>query len=50
MTRLVLAAVLLWAAVPSGAADVFHRVRDGYADSNGVRIHYVTLGRGPLVA
>jgi pimeloyl-ACP methyl ester carboxylesterase len=30
-------------------ADVFNRVRDGYADSNGVRIHYVTLGRGPLI-
>jgi pimeloyl-ACP methyl ester carboxylesterase len=42
---------LALAAVPSlgSAADVFHRVRDGYADSNGVRIHYATLGRGPLV-
>jgi pimeloyl-ACP methyl ester carboxylesterase len=29
--------------------DVFNRVHDGYADSNGVRIHYVTLGRGPLI-
>jgi pimeloyl-ACP methyl ester carboxylesterase len=24
-------------------------VRDGYADSNGVRIHYATLGHGPLI-
>jgi hypothetical protein len=44
---LVLTALLAPAPVP--AADVFTRVRDGYADSAGVRIHYVTLGRGPLV-
>jgi len=29
--------------------DIYDRVRDGYADSNGVRIHYATLGHGPLV-
>src|SRR6059036_3009405 len=29
--------------------DVYDRVRDGYADSDGVRIHYATLGHGPLV-
>ena len=29
--------------------DVFERVHDGYADNNGVKIHYATLGRGPLV-
>jgi epoxide hydrolase 4 len=29
--------------------DVLERVHDAYADSNGVRIHYVTLGHGPLV-
>ena len=34
---------------PSFARDVFDRVHDGYADSGGVRIHYVTLGHGPLV-
>src|SRR2546426_6140029 len=31
------------------ARDVYDRVRDGYADSQGVRIHYATLGHGPLV-
>ena len=31
------------------AADIFDLVRDHYADSNGVRIHYVTRGQGPLV-
>lgn len=29
--------------------DLRDRVEDGYADSNGVKIHYVTLGEGPLV-
>jgi pimeloyl-ACP methyl ester carboxylesterase len=43
-----LAFTLVLLAQPA-TADVFHRVRDGYADSGGVRIHYVTLGRGPLV-
>jgi pimeloyl-ACP methyl ester carboxylesterase len=42
--------VLLLARVPSVVgADVFDLVRDHYADSDGVRIHYVTRGRGPLV-
>jgi hypothetical protein len=31
------------------ARDVFDRVRHAYADSDGVRIHYATLGRGPLI-
>ena len=30
-------------------ADLLDRLRDQYADSNGVRIHYVTIGRGPLI-
>lgn len=25
------------------------QVRDGYADNNGVKIHYVTMGSGPLI-
>ncbi len=43
--------VLVVLAVEAGAAtrDVYDRVRDGYADSDGVRIHYATLGHGPLV-
>jgi pimeloyl-ACP methyl ester carboxylesterase len=51
MSRLLLLFLLLLP-VPARAAtrDVYDRVRDGYADSNGVRIHYATLGRtGPLI-
>src|SRR5690348_1397858 len=48
--RLLLVLVVLLAHVPSVvAADIFDQVRDHYADSGGVRIHYVTRGRGPLV-
>ncbi len=41
-------AVLLGGALglPARAAEIGE---DGYADSNGVKIHYVTLGQGPLV-
>lgn len=31
------------------AADVESQVQHGHADSNGVKIHYVTMGKGPLV-
>ncbi len=31
------------------AADLESRVQHGYADSNGVKIHYATVGQGPLV-
>src|SRR3954467_6866181 len=31
------------------AADVEDKVTHGYADSNGVKIHYATMGTGPLV-
>jgi pimeloyl-ACP methyl ester carboxylesterase len=39
------------AAQPSRAAgaDVEARVEHGYADSGGVKIHYATLGKGPLI-
>jgi epoxide hydrolase 4 len=33
----------------STAADIDDRVKHGYADSNGVKIHYASLGSGPLV-
>jgi pimeloyl-ACP methyl ester carboxylesterase len=33
----------------SMAADIEDRVKHGYADSNGVKIHYASLGAGPLV-
>jgi len=42
--RLVLALLLTLAAAAVPAQDVSSRVQDGYADSGGVRIHYVTLG------
>jgi pimeloyl-ACP methyl ester carboxylesterase len=35
--------------VPAQPGDVFDRVKHGYATSDGVRIHYATLGEGPLV-
>jgi pimeloyl-ACP methyl ester carboxylesterase len=50
--RRALAGLLLGLTVSTVVAaprDVFTRVRDGYADNGGVRIHYVTLGRGPLI-
>ena len=31
------------------AADLHERVKHGFAESNGVKIHYATLGKGPLV-
>jgi epoxide hydrolase 4 len=53
MMRPALCALSLMALLSSAALaapkDVFDRVHDGYADSNGVRIHYVTRGRGPLM-
>ena len=50
-TMLTTAALVLMAAGPAaaGAADIDDRVTHGYADSNGVKIHYATMGTGPLV-
>ncbi len=31
------------------ASDLMDRVEHGYADSDGVKIHYATIGEGPLV-
>jgi pimeloyl-ACP methyl ester carboxylesterase len=31
------------------AADIESKVKHGYADSNGVKIHYASLGSGPLI-
>src|SRR6267142_3258774 len=41
-------AVLLLASLAEGA-DFESRVTHGYADSNGVKIHYASLGKGPLM-
>ena len=40
--------VLLWP-VRGMAADIFDQVEHHYVDNDGVTIHYVTRGRGPLV-
>ena len=49
LAALSLTAILFAAPAVAAPADILDRVRDHYADSDGVRIHYVTLGRGPLL-
>jgi pimeloyl-ACP methyl ester carboxylesterase len=44
-----LLAVLLTTATALTAADLEARVQHGYANNNGVKIHYATLGAGPLI-
>ena len=46
MRTLALSLVLTAAAC---AAGIDSKVKDGYADSNGVKIHYATVGSGPLI-
>jgi pimeloyl-ACP methyl ester carboxylesterase len=46
MRSLVLSLVCIGAAC---ASDIDSRVTHGYADSNGVKIHYASLGQGPLI-
>jgi epoxide hydrolase 4 len=49
MNALVVAVVVIGAALSAGAADLEDRVTHGYANSGGVKIHYASLGAGPLV-
>jgi epoxide hydrolase 4 len=53
MTRycrvLAVALIALFGPSRARAGDIFDRVEHHYADNAGVRIHYVTRGRGPLV-
>jgi len=52
MMRTIAAALLILfgTTVPARAADdVWDKVQHGYVDNNGVKIHYATVGRGPLV-
>src|SRR5438128_8197598 len=50
LTVLALVLILTWVwPAEAGADDVFDRVSHGFADSAGVKIHYASLGRGPLV-
>lgn len=41
--------VVLCSAMAYAATDIESRVKNGYADSNGVKIHYASLGSGPLI-
>jgi pimeloyl-ACP methyl ester carboxylesterase len=41
--------ILLLLAVSLDASDIESKVTHGYVDSNGVKIHYASLGQGPLV-
>ena len=42
-------ALVLICAVNVRGEDVFDRVEHHYADSDGVKIHYVTIGEGPVI-
>ena len=46
MRALILSALFVTAGF---AADIESKVKHGYADSGGVKIHYVSLGSGPLI-
>jgi pimeloyl-ACP methyl ester carboxylesterase len=46
MYRILVALILT---VAAHAANIDASVKDGYADSNGVKIHYASLGSGPLI-
>ena len=44
--------IRLWMTLVLGAipnSDLYDRVEHGHADSDGVKIHYASLGEGPLV-
>jgi pimeloyl-ACP methyl ester carboxylesterase len=56
LTRYAALAAVVALAIASGSHvraqtrdDIYERVAHGYADSNGVKIHYASLGRGPLI-
>jgi pimeloyl-ACP methyl ester carboxylesterase len=45
----VITIALMMAGTMALPADLEQRVKHGYAENNGVKIHYATLGSGPLV-
>ena len=49
LTLSLFAALLLSSTTAMAGSDLDKRVEHGYADSNGVKIHYASLGKGPLV-
>ncbi len=49
-TRVLMTAFLLsFLSISVAASDIEQRVEHGYANSNGVKIHYASLGKGPLI-
>jgi epoxide hydrolase 4 len=42
-------AIVLFSSTALAQSDLEKRVENGYADSGGVKIHYVSLGKGPLI-
>ena len=48
-TALFLQLALLLMVSPLANADIWDDVEHGYADNDGVKIHYATIGEGPLV-
>ncbi|HLJ85376.1 MAG TPA: alpha/beta hydrolase [Candidatus Angelobacter sp.] len=50
MKNRVLLALLLWSlSIVAHAADFESKVKEGYVDSSSVKIHYATVGSGPLI-
>lgn len=49
LTLSLFAALLISGTTARAGSDLDKRVEHGYADSNGVKIHYASLGKGPLV-
>ncbi len=47
--RLFTLLTMLTALAGTAQADILDEVEHGYADNNGVKIHYATVGEGPLV-
>ncbi|MDZ4857902.1 MAG: alpha/beta hydrolase [Candidatus Hydrogenedentes bacterium] len=49
MQAAVICAALCLAGAANGEDDIFDRVKHGYAENQGVKVHYASLGEGPLV-
>ena len=49
MIHSIIAASLIGGGLQAAPADFLARVQHHYADSNGVKIHYASVGEGPLV-
>jgi len=41
--------IIMSAALADGTIDIWSDAEHGFADSNGVKIHYASVGKGPLV-